>query len=98
MDVDDDDEPTASAATGSASTTVLPPEVQAKSAIPSTANTFPTAEGVKWDTMEDHRWGTQVWKTKDEDPEWQGRVSRSSRRSLTSRNYDHAGLMTWSTG
>ena len=64
MDVDDDDdEPTASAAKGSASTTVLPPEVQAKSTIPSTANTFPTAEGVKWDTVEDYRWGTQVWPT-----------------------------------
>ncbi len=63
MDIDDDEEPTASGATGSASKTVVPPEAKPKSETPSTANTFPTAEGVKWD-IEKTTWGDQVWPTK----------------------------------
>ena len=64
MDVDDDEEPAASMATGSASTVISPPEAQAEPAILSSVNTFPTAEGVKWDIEEHASWGTLLWPTK----------------------------------
>ena len=64
MDVDDDEEPAASMATGSASTVITHPEAQAEPTIPSSLNTFPTAEGVKWDIVEHVSWGTHMWPTK----------------------------------